>query len=238
MGSVKQLGEKTELSTTERGGTGCKFGWFIHRFWVLDSECPTVFLHRRGSRESQHSPSARLRENAGVENCSDPREGERRVAVSFSLGVHSRRPHCRRSSRRLGGRSRVATGREARSPARAVTRLSPWTACRVEWCVAGQRFPARPGRAQRASAGRACAALSRPLRPPSRGLARPSSRPPPRSLLRAVPRTACRLVRQERGGPGPHARGPSGARPLVRGRSALSHFRRGRSQSARLQPGR
>ena len=154
------------------------------------------------------------------------------------LGVRSQQQHCRRSSRRLAGRSRVATDREARSQAQAVTRLSPWRACRGEWCVAGQRFPARPGRAQRASADRACAVLSRPRRPPSRVQARPSSRPQPRSLLLTVPRTACRLVRQEPGVPGQHAPGPSGARPLVRGRSVLSHFRSGRSQSVRLQPDR
>jgi hypothetical protein len=156
----------------------------------------------------------------------------------LSLGGRLRQQHCRWSSRRLAGRSRVATDREARSPAQAVTRCEPWTACRVEWCVAGQRFPARPGRAQRASVDRACAALSRHLRPPSRVQARPSSRPQPRSLLLAVPRTACRLVRQERGVPGQHAREPSGARPLVLGRSALSHFRSSRIQSARRQPDR
>jgi hypothetical protein len=158
--------------------------------------------------------------------------------ASISLGVRSRQQYCRRSSRRLAGRSRVATDREARSQAQAVTRCGPWTACRVELCVAGQRFPARPGRAQRASADRACAVLSLPRRPPSQVQARPSSRPQPRSLLLAVPRTACRLVRPERGVPGQHARGPSGVRPLVQGRSALSHFRSGRIQSARLQSDR
>src|SRR5260370_11583001 len=105
-------------------------------------------------------------------------EGERRVAVSLSLGGRERMPHCRRSSRRLAGRSRVATDREARSQAQAVTRLSPWTACRGEWCVAGQRFSARPGRAQRASADRACAALP-PLSPPPNPLQPPPSPPPP-----------------------------------------------------------
>lgn len=156
----------------------------------------------------------------------------------LSLEVRSRQQHCRRSSRRLGGRSRVASDREAQSPAQAVTRLSPWTAYRGEWCVAGQRSPARPRRVQKASADRACAVLSLPRRPPSRVQVRPSSRPQPRSLLLAIQRTACRLVRQEPGGPGQPVREPGGARPLVRGRSALSHFRSGRSQSARLQPDR
>src|SRR5260370_19559827 len=44
-------------------------------------------------------------------------EGERRVAVSLSLGGRSRKPHCRRSSRRLAVRSPGATQWEGPSPA-------------------------------------------------------------------------------------------------------------------------